>query len=106
MAPSIGVMVPFRFVLGLAVGGASSTVPVFFAELAPAELRGQMVTWNEFMIVFGQLVAFVINAILGTIWSGESVGFLTNLILFKFILYLFIDKNRNSAQKPKNIFNS
>ena len=72
MAPGYYVMIPFRVVLGLAVGGASVTVPVFLAELSPANLRGQIVTRNEFMIVSGQLVAFVINAILGTIWSSHD----------------------------------
>ena len=41
----------FRFVLGLAVGGASATVPVYLAEVSPVETRGSMVTRNEVMIV-------------------------------------------------------
>ncbi len=35
VAPGVGVMLPMRFVLGMAVGGASVTVPVYLAELAP-----------------------------------------------------------------------
>lgn len=41
-------------------------VPTFLAEVAPSNLRGRIVTQNEFMIVSGQLFAFVFNAILGT----------------------------------------
>ncbi|WP_158734605.1 sugar porter family MFS transporter [Alteribacillus sp. YIM 98480] len=65
LAPNVGVMVIFRFMLGLAVGGASVTVPTFLAEMAPAERRGRMVTQNELMIVTGQLLAFTLNAVIG-----------------------------------------
>ncbi|WP_081415286.1 sugar porter family MFS transporter [Ectobacillus panaciterrae] len=64
-APNVSIMVVFRFLLGIAVGGASSMVPAFLAEMAPHEKRGQMVTQNELMITGGQLLAYVFNAILG-----------------------------------------
>lgn len=66
LAPNVTVMIICRFLLGLAVGGASVTVPSYLAEMAPADRRGGIVTQNELMIVSGQLLAFVINAILGT----------------------------------------
>jgi len=66
LAPSAGVMVAFRVVLGLAVGGASVTVPVYLSEMAPTERRGAMSGRNEVMIAVGQLLAFLINAIIGS----------------------------------------
>lgn len=69
LAPSLEVMLPMRFVLGAAVGGASVTVPVYLAELAPTERRGAITGRNEIAIVVGQLAAFVINAVIGTVWS-------------------------------------
>lgn len=66
LAPNVTIMVISRFFLGLAVGGASVTVPAYLAEMSPANRRGRIVTQNELMIVSGQLLAFVLNAILGT----------------------------------------
>lgn len=73
VAPTFGVMVVGRVILGLAVGAASTVVPVFLAELAPFEIRGSLAGRNEFMIVFGQLLAFIINAFIGNVW-GEGNG--------------------------------
>ena len=73
LSPTWQVLALFRFILGLAVGGASATVPVYLAEVSPVETRGSMVTRNEVMIVSGQFAAFVINAIIFNIW-GEHDG--------------------------------
>lgn len=64
LAPAVEVMIPCRFLLGLAVGGASVTVPVYLAEVSPADRRGRMVTQNELMIVTGQFLAYLCNAVL------------------------------------------
>ncbi|MED3793454.1 sugar porter family MFS transporter [Niallia alba] len=72
LAPNVLLMVIFRFLLGLAVGGASVTVPTFLAEMSPAERRGRMVTQNELMIVTGQLLAFTINAIIGNVFGDAT----------------------------------
>ncbi|MFC9132172.1 sugar porter family MFS transporter [Streptomyces sp. NPDC057099] len=73
LAPTTEVMIVARLVLGLAVGGASVTVPVYLAEVSPAERRGALVTRNELMIVSGQLLAFTSNAIIAQV-GGESGG--------------------------------
>jgi major inositol transporter-like SP family MFS transporter len=71
LAPSFHVMLGFRFLLGLAVGGASVTVPAYLAEVSPADRRGRMVTQNELMIVSGQFLAFVLNAIIAIALEGN-----------------------------------
>lgn len=73
LAPGYGALAFFRFVLGMAVGGASVTVPVYLAEISPYERRGSLVTRNEFMIVFGQFLAFAINALIYNIWGENDV---------------------------------
>lgn len=71
-APTTEFMVAARFLLGLAVGGASATVPVFLSELSPASRRGQLVSVNELMIVSGQLLAYTSNALIAVYFPGES----------------------------------
>ena len=68
LAPDREVLIVFRFVLGLAVGGASATVPVYLSEMSPVKIRGTMVSRNELMIVTGQLLAYTCNAIIATVW--------------------------------------
>jgi MFS transporter, SP family, sugar:H+ symporter len=64
LAPSAGMLVFFRVVLGLAVGAASVTVPVYLAEIAPTEIRGAIASLNQLMIVTGILVAYIANSVL------------------------------------------
>lgn len=71
ISPNVEGLIACRFILGLAVGGASVTVPTYLAEMSPVEGRGRMVTQNELMIVGGQLLAFVLNAIIGGVF-GET----------------------------------
>ncbi|MDF3309144.1 sugar porter family MFS transporter [Rhodococcus sp. T2V] len=72
LSPTWEILALFRFVLGLAVGGASATVPVYLAEISPAERRGSVVSRNEVMIVCGQFAAFVINAVIFNIWGEHD----------------------------------
>ena len=72
-SPGFGLLVTGRIMLGLAVGGASTVVPVYLAELAPYEIRGSITGRNELAIVTGQLSAFVVNAIIGNVF-GNVVG--------------------------------
>ncbi|MBI3224239.1 MAG: sugar porter family MFS transporter [Mycolicibacterium cosmeticum] len=64
LAPTVQIMVAARIILGLGVGAAAVTCPLYLAEMAPAERRGRMVTINELMIVTGQMLAFATNALL------------------------------------------
>ncbi|GAA4770879.1 sugar porter family MFS transporter [Microbacterium gilvum] len=66
-APGFEVMVAGRIVLGIAVGAASTVVPVYLAELAPFEIRGSLSGRNELMIVIGAFAAFVVNAVIGNL---------------------------------------
>lgn len=56
----IGFLV-YRFLGGLAVGGASVAAPMYIAEISPAELRGRLVAVNQLNVVTGILVAYLSN---------------------------------------------
>ncbi|MDO4897671.1 MAG: MFS transporter [Rothia sp. (in: high G+C Gram-positive bacteria)] len=68
---ALPLFVLFRVIIGLAVGAASAVVPIYLAEISPANRRGSVVTRNQFMIVTGQLAAYVTNAILGNVYAHE-----------------------------------
>ena len=61
----------FRFIGGLGVGGASVVSPMYIAEISPAKIRGRLVALAQFNIVFGILLAFASNYIIGTMGLGE-----------------------------------
>src|SRR5215211_5556046 len=66
LAPNVGVLVFFRVVLGLAVGAAALTVPLYLSEIAPTEIRGAISSLNQLMITVGILTAYIVNAILAS----------------------------------------
>ncbi|WP_022867156.1 MFS transporter [Schaalia vaccimaxillae] len=71
-SPNVWVLYFFRFILGWAVGGASATVPVYLSESAPTRVRGSLVALDQFMIVFGQLLAYSMNAMLSKAHGGPQ----------------------------------
>ena len=51
----------YRILGGIGVGLASAICPMYIAEVAPANQRGKLVSWNQFAIIFGQLVVYFVN---------------------------------------------
>ena len=80
LSPTVHFLAFFRVVLGLAVGGASTTVPVYLAEVSPAERRGSIVAVDQVMIVTGQLLAYTNNALIAHLY-GESSSWRWMLLL-------------------------
>jgi sugar porter (SP) family MFS transporter len=60
----------FRFVGGLAIGSASIICPLYISEIAPARIRGALVSINQMTIVTGILLAYFVNWIL--VGAGPS----------------------------------
>ncbi|HEY4782179.1 MAG TPA: MFS transporter [Chthoniobacterales bacterium] len=62
IATSTGVLIAGRIAIGVAIGVASYTAPLYIGEMAPPKLRGGLVTLNQLAITVGILVAYIIDA--------------------------------------------
>jgi SP family xylose:H+ symportor-like MFS transporter len=51
----------YRVIGGIGVGIASMISPMYIAEIAPAESRGKLVSFNQFAIIFGMQVIYFVN---------------------------------------------
>src|ERR671916_604378 len=91
LATSAGLLILFRFVLGLAVGAASLIVPLYLAEVAPTEIRGAVASLNQLMIVTGILVAYIANSALAgaEAWRWMiALAVIPSLLLFLGMLFM------------------
>ena len=59
-----------RVVVGIAVGGVSVAVPLYLSEIAPAKIRGAVVTLNQLALVFGVLCSYLVSAWFATTPEG------------------------------------
>lgn len=107
----------YRILGGIGVGLASMLSPMYIAEIAPPKVRGNLVAWNQFAIIFGMLVIYFVNYGISRAGSGDvwlnSIGwrymFLSGSIpagLFLLLLffvpetprYLMLRGNESGAQ--------
>ena len=63
LAPTVGILVLARFILGLGVGLASLIVPLYIAEIAPPDTRGGLVSLNQLMITIGILLSYIVGVL-------------------------------------------
>jgi len=62
----------YRILGGIGVGLASMLSPMYIAEIAPPRVRGNLVAWNQFAIIFGMLVIFFVNFAISKVGSGDT----------------------------------
>lgn len=77
--PTMGLLYMFNFyriIGGIGVGLASAVCPVYIGEIAPANLRGRLVSLNQFAIIFGMLVVYFVN---WGIASGQSLEWINEV---------------------------
>ena len=112
----------YRVIGGIGVGLASMLSPMYIAEIAPANIRGKLVSWNQFAIIFGMLVVYFVNYFIarqgsdtwldtvGWRWmfASETIPAFLFLILLVFVpetpRYLVMqDKNDSAFELLKKI---
>src|SRR5215218_1383491 len=84
LSPNVGVLIFFRFFLGLGVGSASALVPSYISESAPTDVRGSLSSLFQLAITLGILIAYLVNAAFATVGSWRwpvGLAFVPALIL-------------------------
>lgn len=61
----------FRFIGGVGVGASSVAAPIYISEISSAGNRGRLTAMYQFNIVFGILIAFISNYLIGEIFPQE-----------------------------------
>ncbi len=77
--PTIGLLLMFNFyriIGGIGVGLASAVTPMYIGEIAPSNVRGQLVSLNQFAIIFGMLVVYFVN---WGIANGQSLEWINTI---------------------------
>lgn len=64
----------YRVLGGIGVGLASMLSPMYIAEIAPANIRGKLVSWNQFAIIFGMLVVYFVNYFIARGQAAEWIN--------------------------------
>ncbi len=79
LAENFSIFIFWRMLGGVAIGLASNLSPMYIAEVAPAQMRGKLVSINQLTIVVGILLAQVINwALVRNLPTGATDEFIRN----------------------------
>jgi len=70
LAESSTILIGFRVLSGLAVGATSVVAPMYISEISPAHSRGRLVSFNQFAITIGIVLAYIFDYYL--IGFGEN----------------------------------
>ena len=111
LSTSLSMLVIYRFIGGLAIGGSSVLAPLYISEISPAKIRGRLVGINQLAIVTGILCAFFSNYILidtgANNWRWMFMAGTVPAIAF-FVLLFFISSSPRwlvIAGKPEHARN-
>ncbi|MFZ4780400.1 MAG: sugar porter family MFS transporter, partial [Terrimicrobiaceae bacterium] len=72
-SPNEHVLIVARFILGIAVGVASFTAPLYLSEISPQSVRGSMISMYQLMITIGIVMAFLSNTWLATYATFDGI---------------------------------
>ncbi|KAL6106290.1 slc2a13 [Pungitius sinensis] len=96
LAPDKVALLVGRVTVGLGIGIASMTVPVYIAEVSPPHRRGQLVTINSLFITGGQFVASVVDGAFSYVGRGGwrfMLGLSVLPAALQFVGFLFLPES-------------
>jgi MFS family permease len=70
--PNLPLLITSRVIGGVAIGASSVLAPTYLAEIAPAKYRGALVGAFQLNVVFGILVAYLSNYLVGQLDLGAD----------------------------------
>jgi len=89
-APTSILLIAFRLLSGLAVGATSVVAPMYISEISPAKKRGRLVSFNQFAITIGILVAYVFDYFLVNLGDNSWRFMLAVPAIFGVFYLLFL----------------
>ncbi len=113
LAPEVYTLMAARFIGGLSIGASSVVAPMYISEIAPTHQRGKLTALFQFNIVFGIVIAYFSNFMIGTehieSWRwmlGVEIIPATLFLIFVFTIpesprWLIVAKNK--VQEAKEI---
>ncbi len=108
MAWSWTSLIVFRVICGLAIGGSSVLGPMYIAEISPAKWRGRFVGFFQFNVVFGILLAYFSNYLVGSMGLGAAewrwkLGVAAFPALAFFVMLFFIPRSPRWLVKKQRV---
>jgi sugar porter (SP) family MFS transporter len=103
--------VVLRFIGGLGVGVSSVIAPIYISEIAPAKARGRLVILFQFNIVFGILISYLSNYVIGLLFQDSwrlmlgimAIPSFIFLVLLRFVpespRWLILHKSKNDEAR-------
>jgi len=92
LSPNPEFLVMGRIVLGIAIGIASFTVPLYISEVSPSAMRGSLVSLNQLMITIGIVLSYLVDFSFSSMEDGWrymfAFGFIPSVLLFFGMLLL------------------
>ncbi|WEV58383.1 sugar porter family MFS transporter [Bifidobacterium sp. ESL0728] len=69
ISPTVPILILGRILSGFAIGMAATVVPLYISEVAPARIRGTLVTFNQFAFAIGMTTVYIVNALIANLNS-------------------------------------
>jgi sugar porter (SP) family MFS transporter len=88
MAANVYMLMFFRFIGGLGVGASSVVAPMYISEVAPQQKRGQLTALFQFNLVFGILMAYLSNYLIGNSDNPDNWRLMLGIMALPSVIFI------------------